>query len=256
MSASDDVDAARRAVNPTLFDDACLRNSSKCPNCDRLAAKLGDVEFLVHGVGVGAGVGSELAAAGAGATTYNNANNGTTTTTMATTQQADAAGERYLQLAELYIHYKARSEAEVPEPEWTRSGSLFFAFTTLTAIGFGSPAPVTNQAKLLITILAIPGIAVFGLCLSQLAHILVALIEITRAELSLVFGLKRYRSSGSKSATDSVGDWPKVVMRFDTNRDGLLSLEEVLHAGGDASILFTHGGQQHVFAQRSRLDPR
>ena len=223
VRASDDLEAVRYAVNPTLFDESCLKNNTRCPNCNRLADKIRDMEFLVHGTTV----------AGAAMGASSSQSNAT----------ADAAGARYLQLAELYVHYKARQESTVPEPEWTRSGSIFFAFTTLAAIGFGSPSPVTSQSKFVITILAIPGIAIFGLCLSQLAYILVELIDLVRRELSLRFGFKRYRSSKTKSATDSVVDWPTVVMRFDVDKNGSLSLEEVINAGREIRYMLYGGGE-------------
>ena len=46
---------------------------------------------------------------------------------------------------------------------------MFFATTILTTIGYGTFAPTTDSAKLLLAIVTIPGIGLFGYALSQVA---------------------------------------------------------------------------------------
>ena len=94
-------------------------------------------------------------------------------------------GTEYIQMAEIYVSYAKRAEALVPQTNWDFTGSLFFAFTLLTTIGYGNYAPVTDESKLAIIILLFPTILLFGYALGQLAEIILGAIKATRGVLRI-----------------------------------------------------------------------
>ena len=88
-------------------------------------------------------------------------------------------------MAEIFVSYAKRAEALVPQTNWDFTGSLFFAFTLLTTIGYGNYAPVTDESKLAIIILLFATILLFGYALGQLAEIILGAIKATRGVLRI-----------------------------------------------------------------------
>ena len=84
---------------------------------------------------------------------------------------ADKDKKTAVYTAELYLTYKREYDSYSPKKnyDWDFEGSVFFATTILTTIGYGTFAPTTDSAKLLLAIVTIPGIGLFGYALSQVA---------------------------------------------------------------------------------------
>lgn len=185
------VEACRATVvderNPAAFDAQCLASSPSCPNCNILRTRVDDLVFQ-----------------GPAGT--------------------DAEGRRKLQLAEVYAMYRAKLESDVPQTNWDFKGSLFFAFTVLTAVGYGNYAPVTYESKLCITVLTIPGIAVFGYALAQFADISLSTLLWVKVKLGVARGTPVVHNRARR--------WADTLRECDSNGDGTLSLEEIV-AGAD-----------------------
>lgn len=185
------VEACRAAVvderNPAAFDAQCLASSPSCPNCDILRTRVDDLAFE--------------GPAG-----------------------ADAEGRRKLQLAEVYVMYRAKLETDAPRTNWDHKGSLFFAFTVLTAVGYGNYAPVTFESKLCITVLTIPGIAVFGYALAQFADVSLRTLLWVKVKLGVARSVPMVHNRARR--------WADTLRECDTNGDGTLSLDEIV-AGAD-----------------------
>jgi hypothetical protein len=88
----------------------------------------------------------------------------------------DPSSQRFVQLAEVYLTYSDRIAAGVPASNWNVPSALYFVCTILTTIGYGNFAPSTNASKVALTVLSIPGIAVFGVCLSVLSGCLLDVV--------------------------------------------------------------------------------
>ena len=175
--------------NPALFDEACLTSSgSSCPNCHLLVAKLDDLRF--------SGPAGE-----------------------------DAAGKRNMQAAEIYQMYRTQLEGIESSTHWDVSGSLFFAFTVLTAVGYGSYAPVAFESKLAITVATIPGIVIFAYALGLFAGIVMNLVT----HLKIEFGLARRRPGVSRRARV----WARALQKCDADGDGELTLDELVRGADD-----------------------
>ena len=175
--------------NPALFDEACLTSSgSSCPNCHLLVAKLDDLRF--------SGPAGE-----------------------------DAAGKRNMQAAEIYQMYRTQLEGIESSTHWDVSGSLFFAFTVLTAVGYGSYAPVAFESKLAITVATIPGIVIFAYALGLFAGIVMNLVT----HLKIEFGLARRRPGVSRRARV----WARALRKCDADGDGELTLDELVRGADD-----------------------
>mmetsp|Transcript_32523 Transcript_32523/g.103587 ORF Transcript_32523/g.103587 Transcript_32523/m.103587 type:complete len:494 (-) Transcript_32523:58-1539(-) len=127
--------------NYIKFDDVCLQNATACPNCAVLASRLPLAAELVSG--------------------------------------APVRETRYLQAAELYILQKRVIEQQVPEVAWDWKGSIFFATTVLSTIGYGTSAPQTDASKAILACFALPAIAAFGLALGEMSSL--ALLGINNA---------------------------------------------------------------------------
>ena len=174
--------------NPALFDETCLTSSASCPNCHLLVKKLDDLQF--------SGPVGE-----------------------------DAAGKRKIQAAEIYQMYRTQLEQIEPSTHWDQSGSLFFAFTVLTAVGYGSYAPVAYESKLAITVATIPGIVIFAYALGLFAGIVMNTVTYLKIE----FGLARRRPSVSRRARV----WARVLQKCDVDGDGELTLDELVRGADD-----------------------
>ena len=174
--------------NPALFDETCLTFSASCPNCHLLVKKLDDLQF--------SGPVGE-----------------------------DAAGKRKIQAAEIYQMYRTQLEQIEPKTHWDRSGSLFFAFTVLTAVGYGSYAPVAFESKLAITVATIPGIVIFAYALGLFAGIVMNTVTYLKIE----FGLARRRPHVSRRARV----WARALQKCDVDGDGELTLDELVRGADD-----------------------
>ena len=174
--------------NPALFDATCLASTSACPNCHLLTVGLGELTFM--------GPAGE-----------------------------DPSGKRKIQLAEIYATYRSRLESIAPTTHWDARGSIFFAFTVLTAVGYGNYAPTAWQSKLAITATAIPGIVVFAYALSLFAGTVMR----TVTYLKVKFEFARARPRVTRRARI----WANTLRQCDVDGNGELSLEELVK-GADA----------------------
>ena len=181
-----DVRACRNlghGSNPASFNDNCLISSASCPNCNMLRKKITDLAFHAP-------------------------------------SNASAAGDHVLQLAEVYETYASKVETSMPTQNWTWEGSLFFAFTVLTTVGYGSFAPEYDASKLAITVLIVPGIVAFGYALANFASVVMAIVSFIQTKM----GLK----SNRQSVSNEPKVWEATLRRCDKSRDGTLTLEELL----------------------------
>ena len=58
------------------------------------------------------------------------------------------------------------------EHNWEWLGCVFFATTVLSTIGYGSYAPQSTAARMLLSILTIPAVGAFGYGLAQVAELI------------------------------------------------------------------------------------
>ena len=127
-------------LNPLEFNQTCLdKSTANCPNCNLLTTRLPSLAY---------------------ATDYNY-----------TTKAWVTATGSAMQTAEVYTLLKAELEAGVPETHWDLKGSLFFAVTILTTIGYGNYAPSQEDSRLVIVIFTIPLVAAFGFALAELSEL-------------------------------------------------------------------------------------
>ena len=159
-----------------------------CPNCHLLVAKLDDLRF--------SGPAGE-----------------------------DAAGKRNMQAAEIYQMYRTQLEGIELSTHWDVSGSLFFAFTVLTAVGYGSYAPVAFESKLAITVATIPGIVIFAYALGLFAGIVMHLVT----HLKIESGLARRRPA----SRGEPGSGQRALQKCDGDGDGELTLDELVRGADD-----------------------
>ena len=183
-------------INPAYFNTTCLSSSPECPNCNVLNKRIEDLQFEI-------------------------------------VNYTDTEGRRFLQLAEIYTVYKQRIESNIPETNWDFRGSLFFAFTVLSTVGYGNYAPAANASKLILIFLTVPGVAVFGYALSQFADIFMGVILYLKSKTGLFRDRTRPISSRARR-------WADVLRTCDKDGDGELTRDEV--EGGALEICRIIGG--------------
>jgi hypothetical protein len=84
-----------------------------------------------------------------------------------------------IEFAEIFSNFRRIYDSTSP-PEyfnWDWHGSIYFATTIVTTIGYGSFSPTTDGGKSWLIVLSIPLIGVFGLCLSQAMGVVVDAIS-------------------------------------------------------------------------------
>ena len=126
-------------LNPALFDDECLRSDEKCPNCHLLRRRISNLSYWA------------LASS---------------SDSIVQVADVDPHGERFVQAAALFVHYKKQEEAQTREINWNFSGAFYFANTVFTTVGYGNYSPVTKESKICMIFLMLPGIAIFGFAIT------------------------------------------------------------------------------------------
>ena len=127
-------------LNPLEFNETCLdKSTADCPNCRLLTTRLPELAY---------------------ATSYNYTSN-------VWKKEASYA----MQTAEVYTLMKAELEEGVEETRWDFRGSLFFAVTILTTIGYGNYAPSQEDSRLMIVLFTLPLVAAFGFALAELSEL-------------------------------------------------------------------------------------
>lgn len=217
-------------LNPLHFDAECLRTNPDCPNCERLARKVDGLVFYLPEEPQW---------------TPNGKHNHP--------QLAPPDELKYVHLADLYVRFKGVIETYSPEKNWDFPGAFFFAFTVITSIGYGNFVPVTNDSKLLITILTIPGVALSAYFLSQLSAAAVQGMLILQ-RLGKKWGWLRKKDGATEFNEPTPAEMALLLRRADVDGDGKLSLDEFLEVGTelDAIIGVSRDEQSEGFRRKRR----
>jgi hypothetical protein len=173
------VEACRKigigTQNHNQFDEACLNNRTTCPNCYRLNSQppfkaleircpmnRKMVDFLKLNT-------SKLPRGRLWGP------RGSYTEEMEFL--FNPSGEGAAHVADAYVLYKEKYDSYTPRnyKQWSFIGSVFFATTMLSTIGYGNFTPSTNTSKVILTLFALPMIATFGYALLQVASLMVYL---------------------------------------------------------------------------------
>jgi hypothetical protein len=179
----EEVESCR--INQTLlFDTQCLNNGTLCPNCHRLDIKAPFDEMPLPSPSV------RHYAKQAGLDTSNIPAGRLWGTRPAESEELffiiDPHHEQAPYLAETYLVYKDSFDKIQPRSfyQWSLRGSIYFAITALSTIGYGNFAPSTNTSKLLLIFFSIPMICVFGYSLSRVAVLLTLLVSKVQRTIS------------------------------------------------------------------------
>jgi len=131
------------------------------------------------------------------------------------------------QYAYIYVAFKREIEESVVAHNWEWLGCIFFATTVLTTIGYGNYSPQSTAARVLLTILTIPGVGVFGYGLSQVAEL-------------VTHGVAELVQQGGYTSKDvaemDIDDWHHLVETHPKNKRGGYGLTEVLSAAASAGF--------------------
>jgi hypothetical protein len=112
-------------------------------------------------------------------------------------------------MAEPYVLYKDKLESEEPGLDWDWYQSMFFSATVLSTIGYGNTAPVTDDSKIFISLLTIPGVVIFAYALTNLANILIWVVGGILNRMTHTLRRKRavyVEVDSDKDTSDSVGE--------------------------------------------------
>jgi hypothetical protein len=177
-----------------------MSNRADCPNCDRLRGIIAGFEH-------------------------------------ATWDKVDRLDDVYVPKALVYKYIMENYHANEPEVtmKWEWQGSIYFAATILTTIGYGNFAPCTDGSKWVLIWFAIPSIGLFGFCLSQIATML--LLGLHRIKSLVSQKIASWRQVRYKRTDEgTIGKWAKVMRKYDVDQSNTLSLEEMISAVLDVEL--------------------
>ena len=225
------VSVRERGEERTLLLSECLVDGDSCPNCARLRTPVQGLSFPLPYSSEGTSVNSN---ASANASSY-----------------LDPNSSRYVQLAEVYVTYRNRIEAGVPESLWDPSNAIYFACTILTTIGYGNFAPKTNASKTALIVLSIPGIALFGLCLSSLSSFLLGAVTWLKDKIPVETTDREHVAELDRLGEDMKA-WSKLIKSFDGNGTGLIELPEFLLLGKKLDEMMGQGGHSSQVTEKMK----
>jgi hypothetical protein len=121
------------------------------------------------------------------------------------------------------VQYESAESAIAAPMNFDWTGSCFFSATVLTTVGYGNFAPTTDGSKWLITIIGIPGMGLFGYCLSQVAAIVLDQVQ----QIQQAVGARFFKRS-TLSQAEQTKEWARIIRKYDDDQSGRLSLEEMI----------------------------
>jgi hypothetical protein len=133
-----------------------------------------------------------------------------------------------IEFAEIFSNFRRIYDSSSP-PEcfnWDWPGSIFFATTIVTTIGYGSFSPTTDEGKAWLVVLSIPLIGVFGFCLSEAMGVVVEGISTAGAWVrDVMLCKKRIRLHMTIAALAA------ILRKADADKNNLFSTAEMVQAG-------------------------
>jgi hypothetical protein len=158
------------------YNQSCLVNRLDCPNCNRLAGH------------VSTGTASRIMV------------------------EVDVAA--------LYLIHKVVYESIEPETSkpynWDLRGSIFFAMTVISTVGYGNFAPTQAWSKLLLALLGLPGMALFGYTIANVAKLTMVVV----AHLEVMVSIWTCRKIGNMPTRELLANKCAVIINsFNDNRD-------------------------------------
>jgi hypothetical protein len=227
LPSIDQVKKCRLKDNTNYFNNSCLTNRVDCPNCDRISMSI-SAKPLKNGYIPEVPNGEQKA--------Y---------------EKHSEWGVKEVPVGSLYIAYKAFYDQFEPPGDlnfgWT--GSIFFATTILTTIGYGNFSPETPMARFALSVFCIPAVGIFGFFLGEIASGLLLYVAYFRVWLStsrdttsrVARGSFR-RASRSVSAGSEAKNAAEILRKYDTDGNNSLSQEEMLQPVLDLEEELFSGG--------------
>ena len=162
---------AAPTLNPLEFNETCLdKSTADCPNCNLLTTRLPELAYAI---------GFDY-----------------------TEQKWVKATNVSMQTAEVYTLMKKELEAGVEPTNWDLKGSLFFAVTILTTIGYGNYAPSMETSRLVIVLFTLPLVAAFGFALAELSDLITE--AATTLLATIVRATAKYRTRRTTQGENSL----------------------------------------------------